>query len=303
MNRQTSHRMRLIHTCVSVLLITSAADSARCDDVFPFLPLTEEPPRVQRLEIVDAPDPIGNGITLYRSTGGRLNAPTYHQENAPQTPDVAVDPATGWTVVGWREQAASGYDIVVVSVNALGWGQPCRVAEGGASGSAPTAVFMPDGSLTVLYVGSSGAASRVFSRTASPPDWNWSPPQPVSVEGEEVGRVHATAHDGQLHVVYTRRDGPVTSLVHAVPNGATYDRSVIASSSFAGDTLPQIHSHAGALWVDWVDAEAPTGAGELAWKRHASGSTWEPTQYEPYASPFERDYHVRPGIRLEAIVP
>lgn len=303
MNRHTPHRMKLTHTLMSCLLIAGASGSVRADEAFPFLPLVDEPPRVQRVEIVDAPDPIGNGVTLYQRGGGGLNAPKYNSDSAPNGPEVAIDPASGRTVVGWREPVSAGFDVVLVSANALGWGQPFRVAAGGPSGSAPSAVFMPDGSLTILYVGDSGSQPRVFSRTASPPDWYWSPPQPVSTEGEQVSGVHATTHAGQLHVVYARREGPATSLVHATPNGAGYDRSVIATSSFAGDTAPRIHTHAGVLWIDWVDAEAPTGAGELAWKRRGTGSAWEPTRYEAYTSPFQRDYHVRPGIRLEAIAP
>ncbi|HEX6851037.1 MAG TPA: hypothetical protein VF139_06485 [Candidatus Polarisedimenticolaceae bacterium] len=301
MNRHTTHRNRSCSALVFLLTIAGAAGSAQAEDVLPFLPPSGTPPRIQRLEIVDAPDPIGNGLTLRNTSGDRSDAPTYHPESVPRAPDVAVDPLTGGAVVGWLERVGETDDLVVASANASGWGAPCRVARGAAS--APSVAFAPDGSVVAIYVLVSGAQTQAFARTASAPDWRWSLPEPVSLPGEQVSHVNAVIHAGQLHIVYSRRDGPATSLVHATPNAAGYDRSVVATSSFAGGALPQIHSHAGVLWIDWVDAEAPTGAGELAWKRRDAPSTWGATRYEPYASPFDRDYHVRPGLRLQAIAP
>jgi hypothetical protein len=303
MNRLTSYRNRGGLAFVSLLIVASSARSMRADDAIPIEPRDEQPPRIQRLEIVDAPDPIGNGITLRTKSGGSLNAPTYSPNAVPESPEVAVDPASGRAVVGWLERAGDTYDFVAASANSSGWGAPCRVAESGVALSAPAVVFLPDGRLTVVYVVASGTESRAFVRIAAPPEWRFSPPEPVSPAGEVVTHAHATVHEGQLHVVYARRDGPATSIVHATPSASGFDLEVVAVTSFAGATLPQIHSHAGRLWIDWVDAEAPTGAGELAWKRQGAGGAWEPTRYETTTSPFQRDYHARPGIRLQAIAP
>ena len=288
---------------MSCLLIASSAGSTRADDAIPIEPLDPEPPRIQRLEIVDAPDPIGNGITLRTKSGGSPNAPTYSPNAVPESPDVAVDPASGRAVAGWLERAGGTYDFVAASANSSGWGAPCRVAGTGVAASAPAVLFLPDGRLAVVYVVASETESRAFVRIASAPEWRFSPPEPVSPSGEVVTHAHATVHEGQLLVVYARRDGPATSIVQATPSASGFDLEVVAVSSFAGSTQPQIHSHAGRLWIDWVDAEAPTGAGELAWKRRGAGGVWETTRYEATASPFQRDYHVRPGVRLQAIAP
>lgn len=275
---------------------------AAASEVFPFEP-TVGRFAVKRLEIADGPDPVDNINQLYVKTGPALSLPPMWPDSSFSSTDTAVDVPGGHAAMVWSEHRAGAYRVAIAPITDDGWAAASWMSGPSVVDPRPSAAFLPDGSILLVYVLDDGTQSRAYRRSASPPSGIWTEPEAISLPGEDVTSVHVGVHDGAVHVVYARRDGSTTSIIHATSTGSGLDREVVAVSSFAGDTWPQIHSHAGALWIDWVDAEAPTGAGELAWKRRGAGSDWEPTQYEAYVSPFDREYHVRPGVRLQAIAP
>jgi hypothetical protein len=76
---------------------------------------------------------------------------------------------------------------------------------------------------------------------------------------------------------------------------------IVAMTNNLGEVRPQVHSHAGHLWVDWVDAETTGSSGEIAWTRLNAQGQWEPIRYEPFANREQRDYRTRGGVRMQAI--
>jgi hypothetical protein len=83
--------------------------------------------------------------------------------------------------------------------------------------------------------------------------------------------------------------------------GGAFTPEVVAMTNNLADVRPQVHSHGGHLWVDWVDHETTGGSGELAWTRLSSQGQWEAIQFEPFANREQRDYRVRGGARMKAI--
>jgi hypothetical protein len=83
-------------------------------------------------------------------------------------------------------------------------------------------------------------------------------------------------------------------------NGA-FTPEVVAVTNNLGNVRPQAHSHAGRLWVDWVDHETSGGSGEIAWTRQNAQGQWEAIRYEPFANRLEREYLTRGGVRMKAI--
>lgn len=303
MNRADAFRFTMRYAVLPVALLATLSGPASADDAIPIEPIIGDPPRVRRLEIVDAPDPIGNGITLHTKSSGSASAPAWWPNSVPHSSDVAVDPATGRTIVGWVEQVGGGNHLVLAEATENGWGAASRLGDAYEADPVPSMGFSPDGELVLAFVVASGAESRAFLRTAGPPDWTWSAPQPISLPGERVTSASLVHHEGRTHVAYARLDGPATSIVHATHDGTAWSREVVATSAYDGNVLPRIHSHAGVLWIDWVDAQAPTGAGELGWARRDAAGTWEPARYAGFDSPFHCEHHARPGIRLQAIAP
>ena len=124
----------------------------------------------------------------------------------------------------------------------------------------------------------------------------------VSAPGE-LARRPTAAWDGQvLRVAYEVDDFGVgqtpRSLAVATFDGAAFDGEVVGISTFAGELAPRIHHDAGRLWMDWTDAEH-----EVAWTRLDAQGVWESLQYEPYGTVADQEFHVRPGLRLNAVAP
>jgi hypothetical protein len=76
---------------------------------------------------------------------------------------------------------------------------------------------------------------------------------------------------------------------------------IVAVTNNMGDVLPQVHSHSGRLWVDWIDFEATDGSGELGWTRLNAQGQWETIRFETFANYTEREYRTRGGARMKAI--
>jgi hypothetical protein len=75
---------------------------------------------------------------------------------------------------------------------------------------------------------------------------------------------------------------------------------IVAITNNLGSVRPEVHVHAGRLWVDWIDAES-NGSGEMAWSRLDAQGHWEPLHYDAFATLEQRDWIVRGGVRLQAI--
>ena len=134
-------------------------------------------------------------------------------------------------------------------------------------------------------------------------------PVAVSSPGEAACRPKATEFQGVIHVAYEAHPGGYGTvprqIVAATYQGGGFVSETISTSNNPAELWPAMRSHAGRLWVEWIDTEsAGASPGELGWRRWNPGLLeWEPTRLDSFATGGDRDYQVRPGIRLEVVAP
>jgi hypothetical protein len=220
--------------------------------------------------------------------------------NGDGRPSDAFDPVSGLPIVAWARNSASGYDIVVSSYAAGAWSEPQVVAGSADDELDPSLVVDPADGTVHLFYWVDGATPAVMHREA-PADLSvWSAPVQVSSGTDAAFRPHGVFHNGVLRVAYEVHNfgtGQVPrQVVLARREGQGFVTEIMAVSYHGGPLWAEVHSHAGELWVEWIDADD-----ELAWIRLGEQGTWEPTHYESFVSAADRDFHVRPGIRLKAV--
>lgn len=257
------------------------------------------------LELTEDPSPI-SGIWL------KLAPPdAFHIElnpsgaaNGDGSPSVVSNASTGLIAAAWSRNSATGFDVVVSRFGGGAWTTQQVVVGSPANELDPQLVFDPNGSIHMFYW-VEGTTPQVF-HTVAPPDLSsWSTPVLVSQPGIASCRPAGVFYNGVLRVAYE---------VHNLGNGSTprqvvlarfengtFTPEIVAMTSNPGAVRPQVHSHSGRLWVDWIDSETTGGSGEIAWTRLDAQGQWEFVRYEPFADYAEREYHVRAGTRLRAI--
>ena len=75
-------------------------------------------------------------------------------------------------------------------------------------------------------------------------------------------------------------------------DGIGFVSEMVTTTLYAGSNWPKIHACDGQLWIDWIDADA-----EMTWIEQESPGIWSPVEIESFASPEERDFHVRGEIQ------
>ena len=289
----------------AIAMALLAAGSARAEVGVVTQPGPSAHPVVYFLEITEDPSPIG---TVWR----KLTAPDpFHLDLNPQgetngdgMPSVVTDANTGLVAAAWSRNSATGFDIVVSRFVADSWTTPQLVAAAPANERDPQLVLAPDGSVNMFYW-VDGATPQVF-HTVAPSDLSsWSAPVLVSQPGVASCRPAGAFYDGVLRVAYEVHNfgsgnTPRQVVLARFENGA-FTPEVVAMTNNLGEVRPQVHSHSGHIWVDWVDHETTGGSGELAWTRQSAQGQWEAIHFEPFANREQRDYRVRGGARLKAI--
>ena len=262
---------------------------------------------VYRLGITEDPTPFGS---LWR----KLAPPdTFHLELNPQgemngdgMPSIVSDAGIGLVAAAWSRNSANGFDIVSSRFVGGAWTVPQVVFGSSANDFDPDLVLDPDGSVHMFYW-VDGVTPQVFHSVAPSDLSSWSTPVPVAQPGQAVTAPTGAYYNGVLYVAYELHifgigNAPAEIVLARFENGA-FTPEVVAMTNNAGDVRPEVHSHAGRIWVDWVDSETTGGSGEVAWTRQNAQGQWETTCYEPFANYEEREYLVRRGVRIEAIQP
>lgn len=271
--------------------------------------VTQSGPSARRvvylLEITEDPSPIGN---VWR----KLTAPNpLHVDLNPQgetngdgAPSIVADASTDLVAAAWSQNSATGFDIVVSRFIADSWTAPQVVAGAPANERDPQLMLAPDGSVHLFYW-VDGSTPQVLHSVAPSDLSSWSTPVVVSQPGVASCRPAGAFYNGVLRVAYEVHNfgsgNTPRQVVLARFEGGAFTPEVVAMTNNLGDVRPQVHSHAGHLWVDWVDHETTGGSGELAWTRLNAQGQWEAVQFEPFANREQRDYLVRGGARLRAI--
>jgi len=251
--------------------------------------------------ILDDPDPFSIVWRQFGPTGpGRIVLNPQGEVNLDGYPSMLRNPVSDFPVVAWARNSAQGYDIVVSHFDGSAWSGPEVIAASSYDELDPQLVLDPaDGSVHLFYWVDE-ATPRVMHSSAPADLSSWSGPVQVSQAAEEACRPHGVFHDGSLYVAYEVHDygfeQTPRQIVLSKKVGGAFEPLVVAITHQSGEVRPQVHSHAGRVWVDWIDSDL-----EAAWTRKDGQGQWQPLSYEPYGSVEERDYHVRGGIRTLAI--
>ena len=227
------------------------------------------------------------------------------EANGDGMPSVVMDANTGLVAAAWSRNSATGFDVVLSRFVSGSWTVP-QVVVGAPSASEldPQLVLAPDGSLHMFYW-VDGAAPQVLHKVAPSDLSSWSAPELVSQPGVASCRPAGAFFDGVLRVAYEVHNfgsgnTPRQVVLARFENGA-FTPEVVAMTNNLGDVRPEAHSHAGRLWVDWVDHETTGGSGEISWTRQNAQGQWEAIRYEPFANREQRDFLTRGGVRMKAI--
>jgi hypothetical protein len=258
--------------------------------------------------IDDGPDPIsGIWLSLGGPSASRAVLNPEGATNGDGMPSVAFSPVLGMAAVAWAKNSPNGFDVVISRYDGTDWTVPqVVVGAPGVNELDPELLVGPDGSLHLFYW-VDGSSPRVFYTSAPAGSINWSTPIPVSPPGQVTLRPAGAFFGGVLRVVYEVHEfgygNSPRQVVIARYESGTFITEVVAMTNYTGEVRPQVHSHGGKLWVDWIDTETTGHSGELAWTRIDPQGQWEPISFQPYDGIEEREFLVRGSARMLAIQP
>ncbi len=259
--------------------------------------------------IVDDPSPVGTAWRRFSVTPSRVVLNAQGEANGDGNPDFVLNSVSGLPIVAWARNNADNYDVVVSAFSGGAWSTPQVVVGSSANELDPRIVVDAAGTVHLLYWVDTGTTQRVYYRHAPSDLSSWSAAIPVSGLGEAACRPGAAIHDGVLRVAYEVHPGGHDTvpkqIVAAAYAGGGFNSEVVASSNNPAEVWPAVRSHASRLWVEWIDSACENESpGELGWMRWDSSLLqWGVKRTDPFATTGERDFNVRPGIRLEAIAP
>jgi len=263
------------------------------------------PKVVYELGVVDDPDPTPTGWRIV--TGGipsRIILNPNGEANGDGEPSILRHPSTGLALVAWARNSENGFDVVLSRFENGAWTEPQVIAGTPANELDPHLVLDADG-IVHLFYWVDGTTPQVL-HTQAPADLSsWSSPVMVSQPAQPACRPAGAFWNGVLRVAYEVHDfgygNSPRQVVLSRYEGGAFVPEIVAMTNNLGAVRPQVHSHAGHLWVDWIDAETTGGSGEVAWTRLDAGGHWDPIQFEPFANYEQREYLARGGVRMKAI--
>ena len=306
--------MRSVMNCIHrrpvvaglILLLSLSTEFARAEvsaTWWPTQPVTVSGGKMQA--IGNDPDPINTVWHRYSALGsGNVVLNPEGEANGDGDPSILSDPAHGWFVATWSRNSVSGFDVVVSRFANGAWTTPQVVVDEAANALDPQLVVDAAGVVHLFYW-HDGASPQVLELRSTDLD-TWTAPTVVSQPGEVACRPSGAVHQSVLRVAYEVHEfgygNSPRKVVLARYDGGAFVTEVVAMTNNLGTVSPQVHSHAGRLWVDWVDAENRS-AGELAWTRLDGAGHWEPIHYLSFGTYAEREYFARGTIRMQAIQP
>jgi hypothetical protein len=259
--------------------------------------------------IVDDPTPFGTTWRRFSAAPSRVVLNEQGEANGDGNPDFVLNPISSLAIVAWARNNAGNFDVVVSAFSGGAWSTPQVVAGSSANELDPRLVVDAAGTVHLLYWVDTGTTQRVYYRHAPSDLSSWSAAILVSGLGEAACRPGAAIHGGVLRVAYEVHPagyGTVpTQIVAAAYDGGGFNSEIVATSNNPAEVWPAVRSHASRLWVEWIDSACASECpGELGWMRwDPSLLQWGVKRTDPFATTGERDFSVRPGIRLEAVAP
>jgi hypothetical protein len=249
--------------------------------------------------ILDDIDPVTYKLWLRSnpdtSTRFVLNDNGY--DNGDGRPSLLVTGAPRTQLVAWARNSAQGYDVVLSRFEAAGWTTP-EVLAGNTTLDEldPSLVLDPATGDIHMFYWVNDTTPRVMHRQTDSTLSSWSTPVQVSSPAGAACRPGGIFHNGVLRVAYEVHDYGFNQtprqVVVARQDASSWIPEVVAIS-YQTDTLrPELHSHNGVMWVDWIDRDDAA-----AWTRMDGEGSWEPVAEENYSGLEELEFHVRGAIR------
>lgn len=209
-------------------------------------------------------------------------------------------------IVAWSRNSASGFRVVTSVFTNGAWTEPTLVAGAGGNELDPNVFLDAIGNVHLVYWTDDGVTRKVVHRQAPPDLSTWSAPLQVSASNEAACRPTGVVHDGVVRVAYEVHVlgfGSVPrNVVLARLEAGAFVPEVIAVTNNDAEVFPEVHSHSGRFWVDWIDAHGATEfQGEIAWLRLGTDGQWETARYESFPDRLQRDLLLRRAIQLKAL--
>ena len=251
--------------------------------------------------ILEDPEPVNHIWQSFSPAGsGRFVLNPDGDTNGDGKPSLLMTATPRIPLVAWARNSVQGYDVVLSRFENGSWTTPEVLAGSLDDELDPALVLDPVSGDVHLFYWVDGSTPKVMHRQADAALVTWSAAVQVSDPADAACRPAGIVHDGVLRVAYEVHDYGFNQtprqVVLARWNGSAWIQEIMAISSFDDRMDPQVHSHNGTLWIDWIDDN-----GEAAWTRWSPSTGWDPLQYEPFNSLEQREVHVRGAIRTLAI--
>ncbi|MBD3866924.1 MAG: exo-alpha-sialidase [Acidobacteria bacterium] len=251
-------------------------------------------------QILEDPDPVTIWRRFNPDGPNRVVLNPDGEINGDGAPSMLVTSAPRIPLVAWSRNSAQGYDVVLSRFESGAWTTPEVLAGSLDDELDPALVLDPDTGDVHLFYWVDGSTPKVMHRQTDAALVVWSSAVQVSAASDASCRPAGVFHDGVLRVVYEVHDYGFNQtprqVVLASWDGAAWIPEIMAISTYDDRMDPQVHSHNGTLWIDWID-----DTGEAAWTGWNPATGWEPLQYETFNGQEEREFHVRGAIRALAI--
>jgi len=228
----------------------------------------------------DLGDPYPQWAVIRQGVDPGLVLNTSGDDNGDGPPSWAIDPASGNPVVAWARWDGHDHEIVYSRWTGSGWSDSVPVTDDDLDDVDPALAVAPDGTLRLAWWRTENGHRTVWFRDLGQEGATAEEVTPLPRAGSRPG---IALHGGDVKVAFQREEAG-TREVRVASRDASWADELVATTSYAGpggngDIDVRVHSVAGHLWVDWIDAD-----GQLAWsERDPATGAWGPVEHEPCA--------------------
>jgi len=192
----------------------------------------------------------------------------------------AIDPATGNPVVAWAWWDGHDHEIVVSRWTGTAWSEKDRLTDDELDDVDPAVTVTAAGTVRVTWWRTENGHRAVYYLDLGT---RADGPEVVTPLPRSGSRPGLALVDGDVAVAFQHEESAVRE-VRVAWRSSGWDDELVSATTYSGpagdgDIDVRIHSLAGHVWVDWVDAE-----GILAWsERDAVSGEWSAPSSEPYS--------------------
>ena len=160
--------------------------------------------------------------------------------------------------------------------------QEATLTDNSVADTCPRLAFFPDGSSGVSWI-EGGTTIRYLGRDDS---LGWQQSTVTVTSGTaQIDVAWLSVHDNEAHLVWSAASGSTQTIVAGGTDGpgpwpGLFSPNVLATTTYAGSSAPQVTSESGHLWAVWIH-----DGDELAYSEHDETNGWGSVLYESYSGP------------------